>query len=236
MSSLVKHYNRLRQVFLNDLHLIFNVNFSHETFNFKFIIVNTSFNTSNKLISLQNAFYFFKKHFMVITGLGLVSAFGRVIQLGGFGEISAWANFVLEVIVESSRILLFLYVLGLANIRKGFFRIKHFFTQKANRKLRWRIAIQKLKSQWLSILLNIAGFLLIAWTLNYLIDLLAYKTCLYLSLKKNGVLDNSSSEWAILLFFKNLSVIPFTLVFETLFVLWLTNKLNNYRMHGTPNS
>ena len=78
-------------------------------------------------------------------------------------------------------------------------------------------------------MLNLIGFSLVAWSVNYLIDLLAYQTCLYLTLKENGVLVESSSEWTILLFFKNLSVIPFTLVFETLFVLWLTNKLPNYK-------
>lgn len=181
------------------------------------------------LTSLQNAVYFFKKHMGVILLLGLIAGFGRVIQLGGFGEISPGMNIVLEVIIESSRILLFLYVLGLASIRNGVLRIKYFFTDKGKRKLSWSVAIQKIKKQWLSLLLNFIGFAMIAWSLNYLIDLLAYETCFYLSLKQHGVLTDSSSEWTILLFFKNLSVIPFTLVFETLLVLWLTNKLDSYK-------
>lgn len=184
---------------------------------------------SDKLHCLYNAIYFFKQHFGVITGLGLIAAFGRVIQLGGFGEITSPTSIILEIVIESARILLFLYVLGLANIKNGLLRIKHFFTHKYNRKSQLTITIQNVKKQWLSILLNIIGFLLIAWTLNYLIDLLAYETCLYLTLKKDGLLAETSSEWTILLFFKNLSVIPFTLVFETLFILWLTNKLSNYR-------
>jgi len=188
-----------------------------------------SFKLSDRLISLQNAIYFFRKHFLTIIGLGLISAFGRVIQLGGFGEITSWTNVFLEVIIESSRILLFLYVLGLANMKKGILRVKHFFAQKSNRKLWWTIAIQKLKKQWLSVFLNLIGFLVIAWTINYLIDLLAYETCFYLTLKKDGILAESSSEWTILLFFKNLTVIPFTLIFDTLLLLWLSNKLSNYR-------
>ena len=184
---------------------------------------------SDKLTSLHNAIYFFKKHFLIIISLGLIAAFGRVIQLGGFGEITTTFTIVLEIIIEASRILLFLYVLGLANIKNGILRIKRFFTQKKNRKLQWTNAVRKFKQQWFSIVLNLAGFSLIAWVINYLIDLLAYQTCLYLTLKKNGLLVESSSEWTILLFFKNLSVIPFTLVFETLFVLWLTNKLQNYK-------
>ena len=189
-----------------------------------------AFNFSNKLTILNNAIYFIKKHFLVILLLGLISAFGRVIQLGGFGEISSWANIVLEIIVESSRILLFLFVLGLANVKKGMLRIWDLFTKKGMWRSIWNNSIQKLKKQWLSVLLNLSAFLIIAWMFNFLIDQLAYETCLYLSLKKHGVLVDRSSEWTILLFFKNLSVIPFTLVFETLLILWVAGKLNSYKI------
>ena len=101
------------------------------------------------------------------------------------------------------------------------------FTDKANLKQNLIVAIHKVKKQWLAILLNVVMFSLIAWTINYLIDLLAYQTCLYITLKSGGILSESSSEWVILLFFKNISIIPFTLVFNALFVLWVTNKLKN---------
>jgi len=189
-----------------------------------------AFNFLNKLTTLNNAIYFIKKHFLVILSLGLISAFGRVIQLGGFGEIPGWVNIVLEIIVESSRILLFLFVLGLANVKNGIVRIKDHLTKKNTWRSNWSVAIQKIKKQWLSVLLNLVAFLIIASMFNYLIDQLAYQTCLYLSLKENGILVDSSSEWTILLFFKNLSVIPFTLVFETLLILWIAGKLNSYKM------
>jgi len=189
-----------------------------------------AFNFLNKLTTLNNAIYFIKKHFLVILSLGLVSAFGRVIQLGGFGEIPGWVNIVLEIIVESSRILLFLFVLGLANVKKGISRIRDLFTKKNMWRSNWNVSIEKIKKQWLSVLLNLVAFLIIASMFNYLIDQLAYQTCLYLSLKENGILVDSSSEWTILLFFKNLSVIPFTLVFETLLILWIAGKLNSYKM------
>ena len=188
-----------------------------------------SFNLSDKLSLLNNTLYFFKKHFLAILGLGLIAAFGRVIQLGGFGQITAWMNIVLEIVIESSRILLFLYVLGLANINNGILRIRRLFTNQNNRKASFAIAIQKLKKQWFLVFLNSIGFLIIAGAINFLIDLLAYETCLYLTLKKDGILAESSSEWTILLFFKNLTVIPFTLIFDTVLLLWLSNKLSNYR-------
>ena len=174
---------------------------------------------------LKSTIFFFRKHFLIIMGLGLVSATGRVIQLGGFGPVSSAMHTALEIAVESARILLVFYVLGIASVRGGILRLKRFFTQRANRKSLWITAIQKLRSQWKAILLNFSGFALLAWGMNYLINALAYQTCFYLMLKKEGILAAASSEWTILLFFKNLSVIPFTLIFETMFLLWLTNRL-----------
>jgi len=190
-------------------------------------VMNIPINLSKKLFCLQSTLYFFKKHFLVIVGLGLIAAFGRVIQLGGFGEISSTTNVISEIAVESARVLLFLYVLGLANIKNGILRIRNFFSNKVNKRLQWSIALQNLKKQWSSILLNVIGFSLIALALNFLIEKLAYETCLYLTLRKDGILAQSSSAWTILLFFKNISVIPFTLIFQTLLVLWLLNKLTN---------
>ena len=194
--------------------------------------MNLAFKHSGKFSLLSNSLYFFKKHFLTIIGLGFIAALGRVIQLGGFGQITTWMNVILEIVIESARILLFLYVLGLANIKNGILRIKHLVTRKDDCKKFLTIAIQKLKKQWFLVSLNIIGFLLIAWGINFLIDLLAYETCLYLSLKTDGILAESSSEWTILLFFKNLTVIPFTLIFDTILFLWLVNKLSGIRKIG----
>lgn len=188
-----------------------------------------SFAFLRNLAFLKHTLYFFQKHLWVVLGLGLIAALGRVVQLEGFGKISASTNILLEIIVEAARIVLFLYVLGFANLKKGLLRIQHFFTNKCKRKQQWKTALQNTKKGWAAIVLNLVGFLFIAWTLNYLIELLAYETCFYLTLKKDGILAPTSSEWTILLFFKNLSVIPFTLVFETLLLLWLTNQLHDYK-------
>lgn len=171
------------------------------------------------------SFGFFRKHLFLIMSLGLVAALGRVTQLGGFGEINSALYIALEVIIESARVLLFLYVLGFSNISKGILRIKNFVTEKVNRKRLVRAAKEKLAKEWPFIFLNVAGFLLIASAFNYLIDLTVYETCFYLSLQQDGILSPTSSEWTMLLFLKNLSVVPFTLVFDAIFLLWVTNKL-----------
>jgi hypothetical protein len=182
---------------------------------------------SGKLGCLNNTLVFFKKHLGVIMALGLIAAFGRVIQLEGFGPITPWMNIVLEIVVESVRVLLFLYVLGLASIKNGMLRVGRLFTHKDQRKIHWKVAIQKLKKQWFLLVINLVAFLFLAWVMNYLIDLLAYETCLYLSLKKDGILADAASEWTIILFFKNLSVIPLTLIFDAVLLLWLTNKVRH---------
>jgi hypothetical protein len=185
----------------------------------------------SKLDLLFSSIIFLKDHFVILLALGLIAAFGRVIQLGGLGEISTLTNVILEVVVETSRVIIFLYVLGVANIKKGFYQVRQLFSGKSKLRGIRAIAFQKLKSNWVNISLSFLGFLIIAGTINFLIDQLAYQTCLYLSLKREGILVDTSSEWTILLFFKNILVIPFTLVFETIFLLWITDKITVKYIH-----
>ena len=116
--------------------------------------MNLLINITNRLSLLYQMLYFLKKHLMVIIGLGLIAAFGRVMQLGGFGQIKPRMNIFLEVIVEFVRLLIFLYVLGLASFKKGALRIKQLFTNKSSRNLYWKIALQKIRIQWVEIVLN----------------------------------------------------------------------------------
>jgi hypothetical protein len=183
---------------------------------------------TNKLNLLIGSISFFKDHFLTIFGLGLFAAFGRVIQLGGFGEVPGGANIILEVIVETSRILIFLFVLGVANIKTGAYQVRRLFAGDGNLKSCLSIALGKLRTQWVRLSLSVCGFLVIVVAINFLIDTLAYETCLFLTLKKQGILV----EWTILLFFKNILVIPFTIVFDGILLLWVTNKLRSNSIIG----
>ena len=42
------------------------------------------------------------------------------------------------------------------------------------------------------------AYLLIAWAINFLIDQLAYETCLYLNMQNRGILSADASEWTII--------------------------------------
>lgn len=193
----------------------------------------SSFNLSQKLNWLTETLYFIRQHAHVLFGLGIVAAFGRAIQLGAFGTVSNFTNILLEIIIESSRFIIFIYVLGLANIRRGAIKVKQLVTPAYYHKINWAVTFQKVRRKWPYVLLNVVVFLVFASVINYLINLLAYQTCLYITLRRGGIISSSASEWVIILFFKNLSVIPFTIVFNAIFLLWITGY-HKYLMR--PNS
>lgn len=168
---------------------------------------------------------FIRDNFLIIFSLGLVAAFGRAIQLNAFGPISTKSHVLLEVVIESARILLFFFALGLTSVKGGLTRLVQLFTSKTGRKQNWQIAIRKMRENWLALLINLVAFLVIALLFNLLIDHIAYETCLFITLQTRQLISGQSSEWALILFFKNISVIPFTLVFEALFFLWITDRL-----------
>jgi len=162
----------------------------------------------------------------MIFSLGLIAGIGRVIQLKGFGEISTATNIIMEVVVESARLAMFIYILGSASLKMGLARLANLFSKSEHRKESIKLAFANFKSKWQILLLNFVVYLLIAWVINFLIDQLAYQTCLYLTMQNRGILNADASEWTIILFFKNLTVIPLTLIFNTLFVFYMTNRLN----------
>lgn len=168
---------------------------------------------------------FIKHNFVIILALGLVAAFGRVIQLKAFGPVSPLSHSLLEIVIEACRIMLVFYVLGLANLKKGLLKIIYLFTYKQGRKQNWQAAVKTLRERWPALLANLAVFAGIALLLNLFIDHIAYQTCLLITLKSHQLFAQQSSAWTLILFFKNILVIPFTLVFEAVFFLWLTNRL-----------
>jgi hypothetical protein len=168
---------------------------------------------------------FIRNHFAVIMTLGLIAGLGRVIQLKGFGPVSPTAHLVLEIIIEAARVLLFVYVVGSANISVGFRRIIAGFRDKRGSRHQLSHALRHFKPKWKELLLNLVAYLTIAWLINLFIDHLAYETCLYLTMKQNGLLSETSSEWTIILFFKNLTVIPLTLVLNATFLFFATGRL-----------
>jgi len=183
--------------------------------------------TIQSLTWLRETLLFFRNHYLIVLGLGLTAAMGRIVQLGAFGPISPGLHIAMEVVVESARILLFVYALGLTQLKRGFLRLKRMLTSGKAWTEHWQKGRIRLKTHWRSLLASFVIYLLIAWATNLLIDYTAFQTCLYYKLKVNNIIAEQSSEWVIILFFKNLSVIPLTLIFNALFLLCVTGRVSD---------
>ncbi|MCE7060645.1 hypothetical protein [Dyadobacter sp. CY343] len=189
----------------------------------------TSLYNHNNFSWIVKSVLFFKNHYLIILALGMAAALGRSAQLKAFGPISQSLHLVLEIGIQSARILIFIYALGLTNVKIGALRAIQIASSRRAWKQNWVIAREKMRRDWAQLLTNMIIYLLIAWVTNLLIDYAAYQTCLFAKLKSNEIISAQSSEWVIILFFKNLSVIPFTLIFNALFLLWITNRISENR-------
>ena len=168
---------------------------------------------------------FFGRHFILIFGAGLIAGVGRTIQLGAIGEISGGADSFLELVIATARILTFILILGEGRISIGVQRVRSIF--QLNR-AQWQSIglniITRLKSNWLALLINLIVYSAIAMIINYLIDKIAYNSNLLKALQNSHILAANTTEWVILLFFKNITVIPFTIIFNGFVLLWVANS------------
>lgn len=187
--------------------------------------MNTNITLHSRLLWLLTTLDFCKKHFSTLFMLGLAAAIGRSIQLRAIGEISVAWHVTLEVLIEATRVFIFLYALGTTQISKGITRLKTAFWLFF-RKHPDRIAVyKKLRSQWLIIVVNLLLFSCITFLINFWIRITVFDTCFYERLTKHAIISKASSEWVMILFLKNISVIPLTLVFIPMLLLFLANKI-----------
>jgi hypothetical protein len=177
---------------------------------------------------VKYSIHFFGLHFLVVFGAGLVAAIGRAIQLGAMDHVSSGVNNLLEILIAAARVLTFLLVLGEGSIGKGARRIRSIFLLKG---AQWRsiseAVITKLRVNWLSLVTNLLVYSAIAFMINFTIDKVAYDTDLLINLQSSHILSPQTSEWVLLLFLKNLTVIPFTIIFNGFLLLWVTGKLTS---------
>jgi len=169
---------------------------------------------------------FFGAHFLLVFGAGLLAALGRAIQLGAMHEVSGGGNTLLEIIIETARILTFLLVLGEGSIGKGAQRVKGVFRLNRTQWTSiWSVVIARLKVNWVALVINLLMYSVVVFIINFMIGRVAYDTDLLTMLQNSHILAPKTSEWVLLLFFKNLTVIPFTIIFNAGFMLWVTNNL-----------
>lgn len=175
---------------------------------------------------LSWSFRFYGNHFLSLLGLSLMAALGRTIQMGAMGEISSGWYISLEVLVESSRILILILVIGNGQIKSGVWKCKYAFTMKKyDRKRWWQTVTQNFRNYWPALLWNIIIFSFIALLINYLINTIADYQPLLTKLKDWQVLTDSASSLPVIFFLKNLTVIPFAIIFECGIFLRLSGKI-----------
>lgn len=168
---------------------------------------------------------FIKKNFLLILILGLTAGVGRFIQEGGNSEISSAAHGILEVVVNGARLLIIFVVAGHGYIQAGF---RSFINVFRLTRTQWRAVWMKVKANFSNnfpaILVNFIIYIIIAAIINIGLFSLFKYTSLLEWLKSNSIVIPTASMWPILLFLKNISIIPYTLVFETLFVMWIVER------------
>lgn len=178
-----------------------------------------------KLIEYTNVFI--GKYYVALLGLGVAAGTGRFFQTGGQGEISWRVNFLMEVGVNLARLLTVLLVIGKGSIQTGIKQVVGVFRMsKQQWMVIWLNSRYNFSNNGLAILVNFIVFAIIAVLINVGLNFLFEYTSVLQWLKAHQVLKVSASKWPVLLFIKNISVIPFTLVFEILFLNWLVeNKI-----------
>jgi len=174
---------------------------------------------------IQETQRFINRHWLSTGVLNLAAASGRFVQEGGTGKISVEVFSLLEITVELSRVLLVLLVIGNGSVNAGFRRIVSVFRMK---RADWKQVWYQLKTNvaWnkIALSINLVIFMVIGTVANIAIDLATHLFLLNW-LKSNDLLAVTASQWPVILFLKNVSIIPFTLVFECLLVLFLIGKV-----------
>lgn len=173
---------------------------------------------------------YLKKNFLLITIFGITAGVGRYNQEVGIGELSATTHALLEIIVNLARVLIILVVIGQGHLQAGFNNVINVFRlSTADWQEVWTNVKGNFSSNFLAILVNLILFIVIAVIINITLFALFEYTAFLTWLKSAAFINHAASKWPVVLFLKNISIIPFTLVFETLFVLWIVkrNKLVN---------
>ena len=148
-----------------------------------------------------------RRHPVCFVALGLVSAVGRSVQVGALRQLGTVANVLLEVPVEGARIGLFLLALGGGSISRGSQRVRGWFGGHQDIDNQRPVA-QPLDGR--SVGWAIAAFLAVAAGANLII----YGFVSGAGPTLGDWLQLGDAGPAVLtLFLKNVTIIPFTLVF-----------------------
>src|SRR5262245_22548025 len=158
---------------------------------------------------LAQSLSFYVRFAFTITGLALLSSTGRAVQLGWSEYISGAQHLLLELMVEGARAAIFLVVVGEGSLTDGITAIKNAW------KMTGFISIwNNLKYRWGAVLWSIAAFIVFASLINLVISLIAHNDIVLSAVRNFGFppAKDDSLKVALIFFLKNITIIPFTLV------------------------
>ena len=165
------------------------------------------------------------QHLLLVLTFIFIPAIGRVVQTNGLGNISTSTYWLLEFPVEGARILFLLLLIGDGKIDKGIELLISMFRMTKDQ---WKTVptaiINNLKLHSTELLITTFVFVLVALALNYLIKYAANSEEFLFKLQQFSLLRSFNSQ-SLTLFLKNLTVIPFTILFEVWLILRLLNKI-----------
>jgi hypothetical protein len=171
-------------------------------------------------------FRFWLNHIVPISFLMLFAALGRAIQMHIFGSIPLFLAVALEFVVELARITTLLVIIGHGNLSNGIQKVVGIFRFSREQWSGFSRAVRRTFSQqWTVLLWNLLLFSLVAYAFNWANGVIADHSSVLLFLKDNGFMNESASGMPVFFFLKNLTVVPFTLVFDYILLRWLTGKL-----------
>ena len=184
-----------------------------------------SMNTS-ALDPLRRSLVFCGRFLPVVLGLGLVAAVGRALQIGAAGEISREAHLVLEVIVEGARGVLALHVLGMGSVLGGWMVLKRGFKFRSRFR---RELCEAFHARWRVLAVNLLAFGAVAALVNVVIFAVARSWTALEMLKHCGWIAAQPGPWVTILFLKNVTLIPWTVVFMVVLGLWFFSSRSSVR-------
>lgn len=174
---------------------------------------------------IQKTDTYFKRNFILILSLGAVAGLGRFFQEGGYGEITPSMHGILEIVINGARLLIIFLIIGQGYVQVGFNNLINLFRLTRDE---WSHVWATVKSNFannsIAILTNFIILMVVAVIFNIALFALFDYTTFLGWLKSTALISPEASKWPVLLFFKNISIIPFTLVFETLFVMWIVER------------
>jgi hypothetical protein len=141
-------------------------------------------------------------HLPVIGGLSLLAAVGRAVQMGLVGPISPQLAWLLELLVEGSRIAVLLYVISRGSLRRG----AHVEQQTAT-------AVPA-RHRGRELGLGLLLFSAVALVVNAGAGYVSHHPSVLATLRGAGLgLRGEALGEAVRFFIKNLTIIPFTIIF-----------------------